>query len=226
MNKMNPHTNLASFYRYFYLTKDLPNNLCNYFWGLIFAMICFPFVWMAMAINRVNNKISYVFDTYAHFENGEFIEHRKRYYYRVGFNPISTGIGILFTFMTVIIGLCTSKVLISIFIIAQLGVISSLQVVLITMYFIGVISIGAAIGLFHGIMALIRLIPNKPLSDEERHQKRMKELEENHKRKLYREANPSFLTLTWRWVVSFKQKNCPIITWDYENKTSEEFDKG
>ena len=52
-------------------------------------------------------------------------------------------------------------------------------------------------------------------SEEEKDAKWEKELAEERAKRLKREANPSFLTLMWRWIVAFKEKNCPLITWDY-----------
>ena len=55
--KLNRDGSLASFYRYFYGTGDLPKDGCNYFWLTCLAIICTPFVWPAIVLNRLNNKI-------------------------------------------------------------------------------------------------------------------------------------------------------------------------
>jgi hypothetical protein len=51
-NGLDPHSTLASLYRYFYLEAELPNNLCSYFWKLAIMFVSLPFVWMALIINK------------------------------------------------------------------------------------------------------------------------------------------------------------------------------
>jgi len=54
---LNPHGLLAKLYRAFYNETKLPNNLCNYFWKLILAIILSPLLWPMLLINGVTYPI-------------------------------------------------------------------------------------------------------------------------------------------------------------------------
>jgi hypothetical protein len=210
---MNPHSRLASFYRYFYMTENLPNNLCNYFWGLMLAFVCLPFVWLAMLINYINHPIK----RKEYQEDGKII-----YYYDTPFEPCATGYGIIFTFINLIIGIATIEL------ISKLGISTATLTfgltnikLLFYIYGVGILAIASSIGLFFGYMALMRLIPDKKekeLTDEEYWAKRDAEDIKERERREYKLNNPSLITLAWRWLKAFKEKNCPMIDWDYSKQ--------
>lgn len=222
MNKLNPHGYLASFYRYFYLTDKLPNNLCNYCWSLLIAFLTFPFVWMAVLMNRMSNKIKFNTEKYNHYENGEFVDVRPRNRYEVGFNPIQTAYGLLFTFATVMLGAFVFIKLLGNQPAQHQGMgyfIKGLFVV----YAVGVATIISCVLLYFVYLFIYKFfikLKKKPTTEEiiardlRAEEKRKKYWEKVH----YREKNPNFIVLFWRYIVALKEKNCPIIEWDYNKK--------
>ena len=55
------------------------------------------------------------------------------------------------------------------------------------------------------------------MTQEEKDERKRKELEEFEKYKADKQHkldNPNFIMLTWKALVAFKEKNCPVITWD------------
>ena len=216
MNDLNPYSRLASFYRYFYITGSLPNNLCSYFWSLLFAFVTLPFVWTAVFINRFNKRI--VFKTYTYGETGKY-ETRK--YYDVDSDRVNTLYGLVFTFLAFLLGVITLGLTQKVTGI-NLDVLSfgfKNWIAMFYLYGIGIVTAFASVGLFFIVMALIRLIPTPPeLTDEEYYVMLKKRSQKQFEKMEYKRLNPSFLTLTGRWLVAFKEKNCPLITWDYEKK--------
>lgn len=213
---MNPHSNLASFYRYFYMTENLPNNLCNYFWGLLFAFVCLPFVWTAMLLNRILTPIKL-----KEYDMGE--GEKKKYGYSKPYNPFTTGFGVIFTTMIIVIGMVTLRILLgktfghngdglNVF-----G--TSPYAIILYLYCVGLLTVLGGVVTFLILMFLWRLLPNKtPETDEEFYAKLTAKSQIEKERIERRRTNPSFLVLTWRWLVAFKEKNCPLITWDYTKK--------
>lgn len=232
MSKLNPHSNLASFYRYFYLRETLPNNLCNYFWGLVFAFSCFPFVWIAMLINRYKKIISYdetpvnIFEYYED-EKGcnksKIIGTKKKDEYEVQrFSQTPTGYGFAFTFFAILIGVLTSGLSLKAGYDFSFMHSFSLPLFFVKLYLLGVFSAIIVIILFILIVELHVFLYSfkKELTLEElllREEKKTIKMNKRWEKERNREVNPNFLTLTWRWIVAFKEKNCPIITWDYDN---------
>lgn len=212
---MNPHTNLASFYRYFYMREQLPNNLCNYFWNLIFAFICLPFVWTAMLLNRILTPIKL-----KEYDMGE--GEKKKYYYSTPYDPIKTGYGIVFTFLLLIIGgvmlrLVYGKTLEHGNVIDAFG--TSAYARLLYVYCVGILTVLCGVTAFFILMFLWRMLPKKaPETDEEYEARRTAENQKDRERMERRRTNPSFIVLTWRWIVAFKEKNCPMLEWDYTKK--------
>ena len=58
----------------------------------------------------------------------------------------------------------------------------------------------------------------KKLTAEESHEKEMLKINRDIEKGKYRRENPSILTLACKRLVAFKEKNCPMITWDYTKK--------
>lgn len=208
---MNPHTKLASFYRYFYMTEKLPNNLCTYFWGLMLAFILTPLTWLAMLHNRIYNPIKKKTYTY---------EDKTTYYYDTPYKPVATAFGLGFTLLAFCIGAVTLISFGKLTGIDTRNFIGSSSVILgcIKIYAIGLLTVFGTIALFYLLMAIWRLIPKKEPkkeTDEEYYARRKAENKAEMERRIYKENNPTIFTLAWKWLVAFKEKNCPIITWDY-----------
>lgn len=206
---MNPHSKLASFYRYFYMEENLPNNLCNYVWSLLFAFACTPLTWLAMLHNRIYNPIRK--------EKRVNYMGQLMYYYKTPYKPIQTGVGIIFSFLAFMIGAVTLKIFEHI---SKVEIIRPSEILLgcIKIYGVGILTVFTSIALFYGLMFLWRLIPKKKEKEEtneEFHARMDARNKAEMERRIYKENNPSFLTLVWRWLVAFKEKNCPMITWDY-----------
>ena len=47
---------LAKFYRHYYYKRDMPNNLCNFFWSTITALLLYPFLFPGVLLRRVTNE--------------------------------------------------------------------------------------------------------------------------------------------------------------------------
>ena len=209
---MNPHSKLASLYRYFYMEETLPNNLCNYFWGLFFAIICLPFTWLAILHNRVYNPITKHENKYAN---------KTLHYYTTPFKPLPTALGLIFTVFTFVIGAVTLIIFEKITGVNTRAFInqSTIPIGVIKMYMIGILGIIGSIGLFNVLIALLRLLPKKaPETEEEFYARLTKENQRNKERMEHKRNNPNIFTLAWRWLVAFKEKNCPLIEWDYTKK--------
>lgn len=235
LNTFNPHSSLASFYRYFYLVETTPNNLCDYFWKLLIALICFPFVWPAMAINRYNKVVWFDTALYNIWEYDEVAGHNicrgekplNRYRIRVS-QSHTTAIGALYSLVFFIAGIFSSGVLYKFFHIDLLtnGNPNVSFHLLYMLYITGVICIFSSIGLFFIIVAVCRFLSKfkKQLSQEEKealylaNEKRYVERSKRcQERRARRQANPNFIILLFRWFKAIKEKNCPIIEWDYDN---------
>jgi hypothetical protein len=229
MNNFNPHSRLASFYRYFYLTSSLPNNLCNYFWGLTLAVILLPFVWIALAINRYHNIIKFdttQINTWKYDEKGNSTKSGSKPLneYRVyEWNRHSTSMGLLFTFFSIVIGFIVGAILFK-----GLGVdlmpkeyVHGGFVCVTILYIIGLISGFSLFILGLLSISLVRLLSSfqKEKTQEEEEAENAKYIAKNEadaKKRLYRRNNPYFIVLAWRYLVALKEKRCPIITWNYD----------
>jgi hypothetical protein len=99
--ELSTHNKLAMLYREFYNKDTPPNNLCNYFWGLLIALICTPLVWPALIINKFLAPFEWregdLFGKYEkpHYSRG----YRDGMHIILGFfiNVILFSFGILFT---------------------------------------------------------------------------------------------------------------------------------
>lgn len=229
---LNPHSKLALFYRYFYLRTNLPKSLCDYSWSLVLAIICFPFVWSAMLVNHYKNAISlstnWVWKTsdyvdeqgYTHKNTARKVEETK---YFVDFNPLPTFVGVIISFGLIILGFIVSALGVTVFGLISLMPPNPNWMIAFQFYFMGIFACISGIVLFFIFGFLIRLLPKKkPLTYAEQEAKELKDQEyfnamseKRAKTYLYRQANPRITTLIWRGLVAFKDKNCPMITWDY-----------
>ena len=242
MNKLNPHSGLASFYRHFYVTTQLPNNLCNYFWGLMFAFIMFPFVWIAMAWNRFNNFIYFdtrletVFETYTApdgYVGSISAGEKPKNVYAKKFDTVNTAFGLIFTLLAFLVGGLSFGMILRL---SNFNIIEHVlgnekgYLPMFLIYLIGIATAITFILLFVLIVWMVtfvsKFIPEKKSKttvdvledwDKEWRDSQAKR-EAKAARLLRRQTNPNFFILTWRWMVAFKEKNCPIITWDYEQK--------
>lgn len=46
----------ARYYKWFWNTKEIPNNLCNYFWGLLGAILLIIPCWVSIAMSKHGNE--------------------------------------------------------------------------------------------------------------------------------------------------------------------------
>jgi hypothetical protein len=207
---MNPHSNLASFYRQVYLEDELPNNLCNYFWAIIFGIITLPFTWLILLFNYSKGYIKKY-----QLENTDGI---TQYYYAVHCQSLPTRYGFMGTIAIWMLGALT-VVFISILTGHQPKEFTNaltIPMLIISVYLIGIASLFTCIGLFMSAIAIWRLIPKKPVKEETEQERKMREF--NEKLNAVRQRDPNIFTLAWRWLVAFKEKNCPLITWDYSKE--------
>lgn len=215
---MNPYTALASFYRYFYSTAELPNNLCNYTWKLVFAIICLPFVWTQLLINILHKRI---------YESSKTEWNGKAYVKTTCFNvqyDTSVVLGLLYTILYLFLGLIVFSILEKIgFDLNVLLPKGMVITILSRFYLVGVLLFGLCIGLFFLIINIARLVTKLkgvPTAEELALKKAKIDaiFDKLIEREKYREQNPNIFKLIWRGIVAFKEKNCPIITWDYTKK--------
>ena len=152
--------------------------------------------------------------------NKETIETRpvvEQNYY-VSNNAMHSLFGLIFSFSTMAIGMFTISILITFGVrFEKTDVITALSI----FYGFGLITIITSILVYHLIILVSRFIsylfPKKDTeTDEEAREKRLKKSKELEEKRLRREANPSIFVLAWRWIVAYKEKNCPIIYWDYD----------
>lgn len=200
--KLNQDSKLASFYRYFYLTATLPNNLCHYFWGLILAFVSLPFLWMAVAINMYNKRITWS---------------EKWSEYSVSSSAMTTFTGIFIQFYALIFGAG-----IEIFLTKYLSIdfkgITSLPLALLTAIGLGILVSALIVGIFILVIALIKVY-DKTITDEEKEAMAEAKYQKWLAKDRNRTLNPSFISLAWDAIVAFKEKNCPMITWSKEIKS-------
>lgn len=213
--KLNREGNLASFYRYFYLTGDMPNNFCNYFWLLVIAFICTPFTWPAQLYNWYNKKITLRNST--KWREGVEISYT---YYDVGYQPVQTVIGLILNLILCVLGMLYTGPFYKFMPVCRqfFDSIPGLLIIpaLITSGLIGsfilyyfFIAIGTLIGKIFKVKS--------PETDEEwaeYYEKQRLKKEANAKRKEYRKNNPNFIKMIGIWFKAYKEKNCPIIEWD------------
>jgi hypothetical protein len=214
--KLNRDGSLASFYRYFYAKDTLPKNGCDYFWLLCLAFVLLPFVWPAVALNRFNNKIILRKSTY--WDSNLQSNVLCTYYdvYSSGF--VQTGLGLVFNIILIIVGglilgplykshpdffiFHIKSFIFTIFIITAIGFVSIIAVWLFFKYLFAFI---------------ISLIPSGPQTEEEWHEYYTKQREKDLaklKRYYEKQAHPNFFKLIGMRIMSYKEKNCPIIQWE------------
>lgn len=200
--KLNAHGSLAMFYRNFYHKTELPTNLCNYFWKIVVALICTPFVWPALVINKIWFPYKY---------GNEYMF--KPDYYRCGELP--TYNGFLANVVIFIMGMLVDKILFSI---------NFLYLGWHKTYVNGIVGWAFIIFMFlfvaYCASLFSKLFPKKVLTLEEREKKYRMEYEESENRKAKRKLKweNSFLFLIKKRFQAWKEKNCPIIEWDHNNK--------
>lgn len=208
--KLNSDSRIASFFRYFYGKDEMPKDFCTYFWLLVLATVLTPFVWPALAINRIGNKIT-------KRTNGVI----KEYY--VAHDFIQTPYGIIFNLFLFLIGGFSMMAL------TRIGIFSKdfgdnwpLLGILLYLIAFGVLTIIAIIFAFKVIGYFVRMIKayreaNKiPLTEEEEYQLALKERDRRIERERRKIENPGIFRIIRLRIKAYKEKNCPIIEW--ENK--------
>lgn len=206
ITKLNPHGLMARLYRNFYNTGVLPNNLCPYFWKLIFAIIALPFVYPALIINYLDEPFYYekwYYDEYKSFRGGGNM--------KIAWGlPIN--IGLLF------VGAWFSKLVYP----------NIFEYMAIWKYYVNGLIIVVSLVLFFKLLAFAirKLFPAKPAKEmnEEEWEAHLieedKKWELKHQKKRERKERwqRSFVYLTWRAFVAWKDRVCPQIEWKIDKK--------
>lgn len=198
---LNVHSRLAKFYILFYDRSYLPNNLCSYFWLLLFAFICTPLCYPAMLANYLISPPYYRHDTQSYSNGGN----------------VPTGVGVVLSFVIFILGF---------FLTLQFyGDSYGHFLPLWKAYVNGIIY---TITLCIGILLLVNLIKFIIKIYPKRVRKEERELSYEERMKLYEEAeelerqrrlrrqerrHKSFWYILGRYFIAWKDKNCPIIEW-------------
>ena len=209
MYKVNPYSKLASLYRHTYLVQELPKSGCDYIWGLLFAILIFPFTWTVIVKNKLQKKITL-------YDNDN--------YYYVSCNADKPIIGLIFTVLLLLIGIifisgleCLSFIPTNYwFVEGQKNAINFISN-LIIVYFHGVLFVLMILFIGLGFSKLFiyfdNKFPKKPFS-QEKFDKFYADLSAKQLKKLNKK--PSFFKLMYIGLKAYKEKNCPIFDWDYE----------
>lgn len=216
--KLNIHSNLASLYRYFYLTSELPNNLCSYFWKLLIAVVCSPLVLPALLINR------YVYNTFV-LKNVESYDRSTGKYtevqeYRNYNEHIPTPVGFLLNVLSLLIGGLSIEFFTWIGLFTKgFGEGWGIPLQLLFIFFMGIATIFSVFFLIYFIFTVWKKIDEikKPKTPEEwdvYFEKQKVKEEKKRLQKIEREKNPGFFKILWIRLVAFKENNCPRIEWE------------
>jgi hypothetical protein len=215
--KLNIHSNLASLYRYFYLTPELPNNLCSYFWKLLIAIVCSPLVLPALILNRYGSN-TFGLKTYIDHNDKECLE------YRMYNESIPTGVGLLLNVLILMVG----GLMIGFF--TWIGLLSKefgnewpIVMQILTIFGFGLVTIVTVISSILGIGNAWNKIEKmkEPKTQEELIKAREKQEEKDKVKRLKRiekEKSPGFWKILWTRIKAAKEKNCPIIEWETQKK--------
>lgn len=201
---LNPHGLLATYYREFYQTTKLPNNLCSYFWKLVIGIICFPICYPAMAINYAQNPIRYDKEDNSWSGGGD----------------IPTAIGGLLNLLILLIGLGFSHIVYGnitgyfslgkLYINGIIGTICVIALIAITAFMV------------YGVYLLVEYIQERKqnnhesISQEEYNKREVIRQEILKQKELKRQK--SLWYLTKKMFFAWKEKNCPIIEWESVNQ--------
>lgn len=205
MIKLNQHSKIASLYRYFYVTTKLPNSLCDYFWGVIFAFCCLPITWIPMVINKINGKIVY---------------NKQRYEYEIEYRPLPSIFGLLFSIGIIFIGGIGSGLFYGI---TGVDVSPNNIFTLAIFYVYGIVMIILSVISYFIITSIIKFISlfKKELTEQEKEQiKNAKhaELLRKMEKEEIKNKKQNFLKITWIYLKSIKNNYCPLITWENRKK--------
>jgi hypothetical protein len=224
MSNLNPYTRLASFYRYFYLTEKLPNNICSYTQKLIFAFIMLPFTWIAVLQNYLAKAVKPNVDY-----NG-----KQGFYVR---EDVVTAYGLAYSVGVLFIGIFITSLLDKLFLIDNKPFINNYitaTIWLLLFYFLGIIYILLIVcfvyiikHIVYGVVKIIDYInKDKPKpTNEEIISQWVKTNELKEAKRLKRESNPSLLRLMIKRLIAFKERNCELITWDYKYEKKDDKQK-
>lgn len=199
---LNVHSRLAKFYILFYDRAFLPNNLCSYFWLLLFAFICTPLCYPAMVVNYLMSP-PYYSEEYGTYRNGGYIP---------------TGIGAVLNFLILILGFWLT-----------LEFYGKPYVEVLPLWKAYANGIIYTVSLFISIYLVVNLIIFIIKIYPKRVRKEQPELTLEERMKLYEEAEEldrqrrlrrrqrrekSFWHILVKYFIAWKDKNCPIIDWE------------
>lgn len=186
------HSLKSSFYRHTYL-KNIPHGLCDYVWGLFFALLALPFTWTIILYNVIKKNITFDKDANKyHFEYGTEKPAKGVYY-----TLVIMCVGL---FSIVLIDtMCASyakSLLNSVSLYKGLGLVYCFGL-------LGCVTIFCTGYLTFIIFCFVSdVIPEK--------KPKIVKTSEDKK--------PSTIKLIWLWLKAVKEKNCPIMAIDYTKK--------
>lgn len=179
-NILNGHSYLASLYRHTYL-KQTPHGLCDYVWGVLFAILALPFTWTVIVYNTIVKNIELKSDN----------TYDISYSASKPINGFLNTIWFLFSGILLSVGFGVDD---------NYTIWSKLSIA----YLLGLAGVAVLIGsvllLMYSVEAYQEKFPRKT------------------KYKPYKPSSPSIFKLIWQGFVAFKEKNCPVVTWDYTKK--------
>lgn len=192
--KLNETGFLAKYYGNFYNTLNKPNNLCAYFWKLLIALICYPFIFPIFHLNNLMYPI---------YEKDE-----KNPYNKCNRSPIA--LGIFINIMFGMVGMLVNNLYFG-DIAHHMGVFKT--------YCNGFLTITLIVIVVVGIFKLIKLIPTTPKPELTYDEEVIKYQEKNLKRyERKMKWQQSFIYLTWEFIKAKKNDYCPRIEWISKKK--------
>lgn len=212
MTILNPHSRLAFLYRYTYL-KEVPTDGCDYFWKLLLAFFLFPLIWPAILFNHINERIWYD-------------DFQKKYHTGLADSNI---FGLFYNFIILIFGALVIISLESLKVIPMNGWVTRGDSLLILFYNVGKVyffGLFLMVTIYYVAKSFVKfvvyidaLIPKKPRETNlEIRLRKIREAEEK-KQKIQAKLNskPSIFKLLRLRYKAYKDKNCPVLKWDYNN---------
>lgn len=192
--KLNIHSNPAKLYRAFYNKDTLPNNLCDYFWAVVLAIICIPFTYPILIINAFLWPIYYDID-------------RKKYC--CNYERLRAYFGLIMNILFVLAGIFLCK---EVYGRETLSYIPFWKIYLNGIGFaLGIASV--FLGFVFGLYLISKILD--PILGSKKNKEYWDKLDERKKQRQSQKER-SFRYLIKKQFKAWKEKNCPIIEWTNE----------
>lgn len=196
---LNIHGTLARFYRAFWNDPDLPNNLCSYFWKLLFAFILLPLCYPVLIMNNLLNP--YYYDKGSAWSSEG---------YKGGYDRTSSAYGLLINGLFIVFGLIASQWVFGEDVVRYMSIWK--------LYFNGLIAslilVATGVMIIYSVLFTQKILPKKERKEETDEERiaRLKKEDELYLQKELRKQK-SLWYLTKKMFISWKEKNCPLIEW-------------